>query len=215
MPGPYFPDPAAEALRDSAFDSSGFAENIDGNVLEILRYMIANPSGVPIMHPKMIGSVLNHPPNGFNPAGAPASATRTANAGNFYPIYVPKQIALTRLYWQNGSVVNGNIDMGIYDDTDTLLVSSGSTAQAGTDTIQRVTISLTLDPGFYWLALAADNATAQFRHVATQQVRNHSGHFVATSSFPLPSTLPTPTSAAANIILCGAAVDANYPKAID
>lgn len=45
MPGPYFPDPAAEALRDTAFDASGFSANIDGNVLEMLKYIAAATAG--------------------------------------------------------------------------------------------------------------------------------------------------------------------------
>lgn len=42
MPGPYFPDPAAEALRDPAFSSAGFSADQNGSALELLKYIIAN-----------------------------------------------------------------------------------------------------------------------------------------------------------------------------
>lgn len=42
MPGPFFPDPAAEAIRDPAFDSSGYSSDIDGGVIELLKYLISN-----------------------------------------------------------------------------------------------------------------------------------------------------------------------------
>lgn len=42
MPGPYFPDPAAEAIRDPAFTESSSLDSA-GNVLERLAYLIANP----------------------------------------------------------------------------------------------------------------------------------------------------------------------------
>lgn len=45
MPGPYFPDPAAEAIRDPAFSSSGYVEDENGGVLEMLKYLIANTGG--------------------------------------------------------------------------------------------------------------------------------------------------------------------------
>lgn len=45
MAGPYFPDPAAEALRDTAFDSTAFLANENGNALEMLRYLIENSGG--------------------------------------------------------------------------------------------------------------------------------------------------------------------------
>lgn len=49
MPGPYFPDAAAEALRSPVFDSSAFLENEDGNVVEMLKYLIGN-SGAGRVH---------------------------------------------------------------------------------------------------------------------------------------------------------------------
>lgn len=42
MPGPFFPDPAAEAIRDPAFDTSAYSADIDGGVIELLKYLISN-----------------------------------------------------------------------------------------------------------------------------------------------------------------------------
>lgn len=42
MPGPYFPDPAAEAIRDTGFSSAAFLADENGNALEMLRFLMDN-----------------------------------------------------------------------------------------------------------------------------------------------------------------------------
>lgn len=202
-----------QAIRGSGYDSSGFSSNQNGNLFEKLSYMIANPGAQAMMNPKLISSIANCA-KGFNAAGTNSSPTRTANAGYFFPIYVEKQIALTRLWVFNGSAVSGNLDIALYNSAGTRVVSTGSTAQSGTSSVQKVTVSYTLDPGFYWIGVALDNATGTFRQIGSQPA-NSMGAFTATSSFPLPASLPTPTSSITSVVYCGASSDSNFPIAID
>jgi hypothetical protein len=60
----------------------------------------------------------------------------------------------------NGTVVTGNIDVGIYDASGNRLVSAGSTVQAGTSAIQIFDITDTLlKPGLHYMAIALSNNT--------------------------------------------------------
>lgn len=105
---------------------------------------------------------------------APTAATggsATYPAGNL-AIYVPFRLwspyLVRLLWWANGAAVAGNTDCGIYTGGGTLLTSAGSTAQAGTTTLQTVTLGtpLLLTPGSYYMAMNASSASAQYLRAA-------------------------------------------------
>lgn len=74
----------------------------------------------------------------------------------FVPFRVPEPIVCTEMFWGVGAA-SGNLDCGIYKEDGTRLVSAGSTAAAGSSTIQVVAIaSTTLARGRYYMALVAD-----------------------------------------------------------
>lgn len=96
-------------------------------------------------------------------AAAPASAVITSGIPHFVPVTIPAPATVMKLWCVNGATVNGNVDMGIYDEAGNLLVAKGTTAQSGTNTVQEFNITDTqLQPGRYYLALATDSATATF-----------------------------------------------------
>lgn len=67
MAGPYFPDPAAEALRDTGFDATAFVADANGNVIELVKYLIANPAvGFTWRNQGLQGSSNSNPVAGFN-----------------------------------------------------------------------------------------------------------------------------------------------------
>ena len=83
-----------------------------------------------------------------------------ANRAIFFPFRIPHPLLVVKLFAANGTVVSGNIDVGIYDVAGTRLVSSGSTLQAGISAIQEFNIADTLlGPGLFYLAVAMDNVT--------------------------------------------------------
>ena len=123
---------------------------------------------------------------------APSSGTFVAaNRAVYIPFRIPAPMVVTQLFSMNGAAVSGNIDVGIYDKDGTRLVSSGSTAQAGTSTIQAFNITDTLiGPGQFYLAVAMDNATGTLLRIFLFPANGTKVMGVAqqASAFALPAT---------------------------
>jgi hypothetical protein len=111
----------------------------------------------------------------------------------YYPVVLQRSYTVTKAGWVNGSTINGNVDVGIYNENGALLVSSGSTAHAGSSTIQTVDLTdTTVGPGVVFLAMVSDSATGTFVLTATNtgvtQLRAAGVQQQALGSMPLPST---------------------------
>jgi hypothetical protein len=106
------------------------------------------------------------------------------------PVVLAIPVTVYQLAGFNGTVVSGNIDLGIYDANGGRLVSAGSTAQAGTTAAQVIDITDTLlTPGVYYLAQSADNITATVHGSNLgNQVLAACGVVQMLSAFPLPTT---------------------------
>lgn len=115
----------------------------------------------------------------------------TTNTAIFIPFRIAYPITIVKMFWYNGATVSGNIDTGIYNSEGTRLVSIGSTAQATINVIQVVDITdTTLEPGLYYMALAADNTTSTFRMLNALAVQSRSfGVYSVATSFVLPSSV--------------------------
>lgn len=137
-----------------------------------------------------------------------------ANTAVFVPFSLWKPRTAKKMFVYNGATASGNFDIGVYNDSGTRLVSSGSTAQSGTDTVQEVDITDTALPAgqLLWLALAFDNTTAtvngKAHGAAAATVR---GLMTMGSAFPLPSsaTLATP-SGLCRLAIFGVAFETDY-----
>lgn len=132
-------------------------------------------------------AIMNMPSNNNNLAGFNA-----ANEAIFIPFRIHRPTLVANMFWQNGGTVSGNFDIGIYNSGGNLIVSAGSTAQAGTSVIQAVnTTDVTLQRGLYYMAFVADNTTGLFRfnQIGTILVLGRAmGVYVMSTAFPLPST---------------------------
>jgi hypothetical protein len=134
-----------------------------------------------------------------------STAWSSANRAIFLPIQLPGQIIAKRLYLLNGTVVSGNVDMGLYDAALNRLVSIGSTVQAGTSAPQFFDITDTrIGPGVVYLAVAIDNITATvfLLNSPTSLSSRLVGAFQQATAFPLPSTA-TPAAIATNLPIAG------------
>lgn len=124
--------------------------------------------------------------------GTPASAIYpTANLAIYIPFRIPRPIVVTKLWAWNGTVVSGNIDVGIYDATGTRLISAGSTAQAGTSAKQEFNIADTeIGPGLFYIATAMNNTTGTLHRVSALPVElmRLVGCAEQTTAFALPAT---------------------------
>lgn len=110
----------------------------------------------------------------------------------YVPFYTNKHITVYGMSIINGTAVSGNLDIGIYDLwSKSKIVSSGSTAQTGTSTIQTFTLSTTvLRPGNYYMALVLDNTSGQVGEFAiTNPLAEACGVKQETiANLPLPAT---------------------------
>lgn len=146
--------------------------------------------------------------NSMAPSAANA-AWPAANRALFCPFEIEEPFIVSKIFIRNGSPVAGyNLDVGIYDIEGTKIVSSGSTAASGTNTIQELTISeVTLAPGNYYLALACDSASYNHNLVASAFglfALQSAGCKEMDSAFPLPATATFAVISANNV--CNVAI---------
>jgi len=117
-------------------------------------------------------------------------AWQSANRAIYIPFRISRSILVLNMYTFNGAVVNGNLDIGIYDKHGTRIVSSGSTAQAGVSSIQTLNITDTvIGPGLFYMALAlSTNGTILFQNTgATGMFMKAMGLAQQANAFPLPA----------------------------
>ena len=118
-----------------------------------------------------------------------ATAWPSANLAIFCPIVIPAPTRIRQLGWINGGTANNNVDVGIYRIDGVPLVTTGSTAQSGTNAVQTINITdLDLPPGRYYLAMACDGTTGLIvRAVPASAAMQSLGAFQQASAFPLPT----------------------------
>src|SRR5262245_36344187 len=88
-------------------------------------------------------------------------AWSTANSAVYLPVILESAVLIKSLSLANGTVVSGNFDVGLYSADGKRIMSTGSTAQAGTTNSQTVdTTDTPVGPGLFYLACAIDNTTA-------------------------------------------------------
>lgn len=203
-------------------DTSGFTADQNGNLVELVKYLIANPGASPGWS-KYIEALNSNPlyegGSDFNAVSGTISFT-AANDGIFVPVWVRANLSVVQLFWANGSVVSGNASVAIYDKAGTRLATSGAVACVGTTAFQKHTVSVNLTPGLHWLGLSCDNTTQQWRAAGRATGAGPiggsigGGAFRAASQHPCPATLPAPTAVFSNQFQFGASSDANFPIAV-
>ncbi len=140
--------------------------------------------------------------------GAASAVYPTANLAIFIPFAITNPITIVNLFAYNGTVASGNIDIGIYDVAGTKIVSTGSTAQAGTSALQVIAPTSTqLGAGVYYMAIAMDNTTGTLlrSNIAGQTVSllKTVGMAQMATAFPLPAAATFETVSNAYIPLIG------------
>lgn len=133
----------------------------------------------------------------------------TANLAYFYPFTLKYPYVVKKVWWGNGTAVNGTTDVGIYSVGGTLLTSSGATTQAGTSVIQSVTLGTPylLTPGSYYMAMSASTGTTcqYFRFAPTVLQMQYWGGAQMASAHALPTTATFSTIVATYMPLFGIA----------
>lgn len=120
----------------------------------------------PVIHslsPEMLGPVgtLIGSPNNFASTTWPAN-----NYGLFLPLRLDESITALKLGVAVGSVASGNVDLGIYDESGTLIVAKGYTAFSasflGVTQILDIT-DTRLGPGRFFLAIVCSSTGSRVR----------------------------------------------------
>ncbi len=121
-----------------------------------------------------------------------------ANRAIYAPVCVQQTVTVKKMALLVATQ-SGNLDVGIYSETGTRLVSSGSTAVAAAG-LQSVDITdTTLSPGVYFLAMCVDNTTAAFTRgivpVVAQQIAGVQQQAVGAVTLPATATFANAASA--------------------
>jgi hypothetical protein len=116
----------------------------------------------------------------------------------YVPFFIPFRYPVRNLFVYNFATVNGNHDVGIYNDEFKLLTSTGAVAQAGTSTIQFHAKDIILEPGQYYFALSSSSTTATYATMQSGTITRHRylGIMQQLTAHPLPASA-TPTALSA------------------
>lgn len=144
----------------------------------------------------------------FATSGTQSNSTAwpTANMALYIPFTLNQTITVQKFFTANGTATGNNVDIGLYAQDGTRLVSAGSTAQSGTSTIQYYSVTpLTIGPGAYYLALAVNGASSTFVAHTAGSSRNFKavGVYEQTSAFALPATATFATTTRTFVPLIG------------
>jgi hypothetical protein len=145
--------------------------------------------------------------DGISGGGA---AWPAANRAIYVPIVLPQPALLAR-FMVAGNSTTGNDDVGIYTQSGSLIISTGSVACAASLQYHNVT-DTPLGPGRYYLALSHNNTGSHVRtggSTLLPMVRM-AGVLQETSAFGLPSTMTPEAAASVYVPLFGFTQSASF-----
>lgn len=91
-----------------------------------------------------------------------------ADLAVFVPFVLPERATVCKLLTWNGTVAADNVDVGIYSEDGRRILSTGPTAQAGTNNRQEFDVTDTpLGPGLFFMAVAMSGTTGALFRLAT------------------------------------------------
>jgi hypothetical protein len=125
----------------------------------------------PIISPLSFQAIGNDYPSVTNTAVASAAYV-TTNRAIFYPFHLAHPFLVRKMFWVNGTVVGtDSIDVGVYTESGTRLLSTGGTLSAGVGLIQEIDVTdFLLRPGRYYMGFAQNGTTATTVAILTSAV---------------------------------------------
>lgn len=132
-------------------------------------------------------------------ASLTSSLSTTLSSSNIvlYSVVVTEPYRVLRFWWQNGSTLNGNVEVAVFTENGTRIATTGSTAQSGANVMQQVSADFTLGAGRYWIGMASNSSTATFAGrtgggLTALGARDGSGlamHVTVGTAIPMPSSI--------------------------
>lgn len=165
-------------------------EGSSGRVHQVDEYWVHGPTAADLPLLNVKGMVVGAtPPNAVTPL--------IANTAFYARIFVPFAFQPNRFCIDvNGG--SGNFDQALYPDDGTgtapagpKIASTGSTAMIGSGVQATAVTCPVLAPGVYWMAVTADNGSANLGYIGPGSGAGRAGAYLAGSAaqgIPLPST---------------------------
>ena len=133
--------------------------------------------------------------------GVPATQTTDGNDTTpsttetyFAEVHIDSNVTLTGIALFNGSAVSGNVCVALADSTGAIVAECNATAQAGTDTYQRVPFTATyaaVGPATYYALVQFSSTSARFN---THIVGNFGASKKTGETFDTFTTITPPTT---------------------
>lgn len=83
-----------------------------------------------------------------------------ANRAIYHPFCMPYRYPIKYLWWMNATTTGGNMNVGIYTESGSLLVQTGSVARNASARQQFVAVDYVLMPGRYYIAQLCDTTAS-------------------------------------------------------
>ena len=125
----------------------------------------------------------------YGVAGATSLAWPAANRALFIPLHVDITFTIDKFIWDNRNSGTANADIGLYSDTGTRLLSTGSVALHGATGPQRTNVAdYIVNPGRYYLAMAYAATSSMLMAAFSVTRLAEMGVYEQSSALPLPAT---------------------------
>lgn len=126
----------------------------------------------------------------INSQGVSSTAWPLANLALYVPVVVPYSVLVTGVFWVAGATAGGNIDIGLYQENGTKVVSLGSTSRGTASAINSsfALTDTTVTPGRYYLAMAADSTNTEQASAPAAGLLEAIGINEQQTAFALPAT---------------------------
>lgn len=102
-------------------------------------------------------------------SGSPSFGAGTWPANNlaiYMPLVIPARFTVARFMIGTGNTT-GTVDIGLYNDAGTRLLSTGNTARSGTSSVQYIDVAnQSFPPGRYYIALVVSSASGSVARIS-------------------------------------------------
>jgi hypothetical protein len=124
------------------------------------------------------------------PVPALGTLTITNQRAYYMPIYIPYTTTFDRITIATATGFSGtaSVRLGIYNDTNgspsTLLLDAGTVSATAANTIYEITISQSLNVGFYWLAFCQQTAPSTNSYAGGSSTTSIFNHYMTGTTSP-------------------------------
>lgn len=138
---------------------------------------------------------------------APVSATwTTGNQARYYPMSIPWDYPIRRIFWTNGSSVSGTRCFAIYTEDYKQIYTTGSVSASGGSALQYVTpTAFVLPAGEYYFGFNCSATTnAVWGKTISAESQRFAGIFQqAVGAIALPDPMVPAAASVASVNICG------------